>query len=103
VLCHETCCAEYWHHEANMSRDPAFMLKSALGVLSDYRDDAERRGHLSDYWTGVEGWKRHYVEIWVRGAKRSFRSAIASAPAMTALAPRRMAREARRFFLDRLR
>jgi glycosyltransferase involved in cell wall biosynthesis len=103
VLCHETCCAEYWHHEANMSRDPAFMLKSALRVLSDYREYAERRGLLADYRAGVEGWKRHYVENWVRRAKQSLRSAIVSAPAMTAMAPRRMAQEARRFFLDRLR
>jgi hypothetical protein len=86
-----------------MSRDPAFMLKSALKVLRDYRSDAKVRGLLGDYQRGIDGWKRHYVETWAQAAKQSFRSAIASGPAMMSMAPRGMTRAARRFLLDRLR
>jgi len=103
VLCHQAYCAEYRHHDANMSRDPAFMLKSALSVLRDYRRDAEVRGLLADYRAGLEAWKRHYVECWFEGASRSILRALATAPAMTIAAPRHMLRTAGRFALARFR
>ncbi len=103
VLCHDACCAEYWHHDANMSRDPAFMLKAALAVLRDYRDDAEARGLIADYRAGIEGWKRHYVETWFQRARQSPVRALATAPAMMRMAPRRMIRTAGRSLLARLR
>lgn len=64
VRCHPTLCAEYRQHGANMSADPAFMLRAALQVLRDYRSDARDRGLLSDYEAGMLAWKRHYVDVW---------------------------------------
>ncbi len=103
VLCHDAYCAEYRHHDSNMSRDPAFMLKSALSVLRDYRRDAEARGLLADYRAGVDGWKRHYVATWFEGARQLPLRALATAPAMMALAPRQVIRTVGRFALARFR
>jgi glycosyltransferase involved in cell wall biosynthesis len=103
VLCHDAYSAEYWQHDSNMSRDPAFMLKAALAVLRDYRLDADARGLLADYRAGIEGWKRHYVEMWVQRARQSSLRALTTAPAMMIMAPRRMIRTASRSVLARLR
>ena len=101
VLCHDARCAEYWHHDANMSRDPAFMLRSALEVLGDYRDDSEARGLIADYRAGIEGWKRHYVEAWFQHSRQSTLRALATAPALIRMAPRRLIRTAGRSLLAR--
>lgn len=61
--------AEYWRHDSNMSRDPAFMLASSLAVLEAYRGEASRAGLLLDYLAGVAEWKRFYSLGWVRMAK----------------------------------
>jgi glycosyltransferase involved in cell wall biosynthesis len=103
VLCHDAYCAEYWHHDANMSRDPAFMLKAALEVLGDYRHDAESRGLSADHRAGIEGWRRYYVQTWFERARQSTLRALATAPAMMTMAPRRMIRTAGRLLLARLR
>jgi glycosyltransferase involved in cell wall biosynthesis len=103
LLCHDAYCAEYWQHDSNMSRDPAFMLKAALAVLRDYRLDADARGLLADYRGGIEGWKRHYVEMWVQRARQSSLRALTIAPAMMIMAPRRMIRRASHSVLARLR
>ena len=103
VLRHDACCAEYWHHDFNMSRDPAFMLKAALAVLRDYRDDAKARGLNADHRAGIEGWKRHYVETWFQLARQSTLRALTTAPAMMRMAPRRMIQTAGRSVLARLR
>ena len=92
ILCHDAYCAQYWQHDANMSRDPAFMLKSALAVLRDYRQDAEARGLLADYRAGVEAWKRYYVEVWAEAAQQSLLPALSKAPSMMIVAPGMMSR-----------
>jgi hypothetical protein len=103
VLSHDAYCAEYRQHDANMSRDPAFMLKAALAVLRDYRPDAEARGLFADYRAGIEGWKRHYVETWVQRATQSSLRALTTAPAMMVMAPQTMIRTVSRSVLARLR
>jgi glycosyltransferase involved in cell wall biosynthesis len=103
ILCHDADCAEYWHHDANMSRDPAFMLKSALAVLRDYRRDASARGLLADYQAGVGELKSYYAEVWGELAKKSLVAALWKAPAMAAMAPRRMARTVRSLLRARFR
>ena len=103
VLCHDDYCAEYRHHDTNMSRRLAFMLKSALAVLHDYRNDARVRGLDADYRAGVEACKLHYVEAWVQRARQSLLPTLLAAPAMMIAAPHQMARTARAFLRARLR
>ncbi|WP_051531645.1 glycosyltransferase family 2 protein [Sphingomonas sp. URHD0057] len=77
VLCHDDRCAQYWHHGGNMSRDAAFMLRSALRVLRDYREEADRRGHFNAYRAGVAGWKLFYTGVWA-GLVREHRPGAAA-------------------------
>ncbi len=82
VICQPKILAEYWRHDANMSRDPAFMLRTALDVLRAYRSEALRSGRSADYRAGVAEWKRYYSSVWIRMAKdmaqaRRFDRAIA--------------------------
>jgi glycosyltransferase involved in cell wall biosynthesis len=66
--------AEYRHHGANMSRDSAMMLKSALDVLRSRKDDARSVGLLRAYRDGVAAWKRHYAGLWVSAVASAVRS-----------------------------
>jgi glycosyltransferase involved in cell wall biosynthesis len=93
VLCHDDICAEYRHHESNMSADPAFMLKAALGVLGDYRAEAERRGLEHDYRYGVLTWKRYYAKVWRGTIRRGPLSAIRTGAELLGLAPSTMVSE----------
>jgi glycosyltransferase involved in cell wall biosynthesis len=93
VLCHDDICADYFFHDSNMSRDPGFMLQAALTVLRQYRGEAERRGLLDDYRTGVEEWKRHYVDVWGGVLRRRPREAFGSGLALARLAPKKVARK----------
>ena len=56
--------AEYWHHRANMSRDSATMLRSALAVLRRQRPEAARLGVMRAYREGLVNRKRQYVMAW---------------------------------------
>jgi glycosyltransferase involved in cell wall biosynthesis len=103
LLRHDALCAEYRQHGANMSRDPAFMLRSALNVLRDYRHDAQARGLLDDYRAGIRAWKVFYVEAWANMARESLLPALSKATAMAVLAPRRLARMTGRLIRARLR
>ena len=102
VLSHDSYCAEYWHHNSNMSRDPALMLRCGLKMLRDYEGDALARGLLADYRAGLKGHKRFYVDKWVELAKQSPLPALAKAPAMTAAAPQEIVRTAGNFLLAQL-
>jgi glycosyltransferase involved in cell wall biosynthesis len=66
--------AEYRRHGANMSRDPAMMLESALDVLRSHKDSARSVGLMPAYRDGVAAWKRHYVEEWLTTAVSAVRS-----------------------------
>lgn len=66
--------AEYRHHGANMSRDSAMMLRSALDVLHSRKHDARCAGLLPAYREGEAAWKRHYVEQWLSAVVSAVRS-----------------------------
>jgi hypothetical protein len=68
VCRHDECIAEYRHHDANMSADPAFMLDSVLLVLKlERRRIPDSRHHLA-LRTGIRAWKDYYgsqlIERW---------------------------------------
>ena len=87
VLCHDDRCAEYWHHGGNMSRDPAFMLRSALRVLREYRAEAERRGYQDAYRAGIAGWKHFYASVWAGLVRQKRMGAAAMGLQLLKLAP----------------
>ena len=66
--------AEYHHHDANMSRDSAMMLRAALDVLNLQKGSARSTGLLPAYREGVASWKRYYVRLWLRDAASAVRS-----------------------------
>jgi glycosyltransferase involved in cell wall biosynthesis len=79
---HSTVVAEYRQHDTNMSRDYAFMLRSALAVLSLERNSIRERRHRRAARTGVRVWKEYYgtllFEQWLgdrnaRGLLKVFR------------------------------
>ena len=102
VLCHPHLGAEYWQYGSNMSADPAFMLRSALSVLADYRQAAEDQGLLEDYRRGVRDWKAHDVSVWLGLVTRNQKVAAKTALPMMAMAPHHMARRAAGFLRRRL-
>jgi glycosyltransferase involved in cell wall biosynthesis len=69
VACGPRVTAEYWHHDGNMSRDAAMMLRSALAVLSLWRDPARRAGALAEHRAGVAQWKSYYSMSWMRAVR----------------------------------
>ena len=87
VLCHPALCAEYGQHGENMSRDPAFMLKAALRVLGDWRAEAQSRGLLEAYCSGVANWKAHYVNMWCGLVARRPLLALRTSGSLLRIAP----------------
>ncbi len=76
ILCRGEVLAEYWHHDANMSRDPAFMLRWCLHVLNARKGDADAAGLTQELLAGKRWWRQHYAGIWFGNAKvgpRNFR------------------------------
>ena len=69
LVCGPAVTAEYWHHGGNMSGNPEMMLRSALRVLSLWRDPADRAGAIAEQRAGVAQWKTYYSINWVRGAR----------------------------------
>jgi glycosyltransferase involved in cell wall biosynthesis len=87
VLCHSEICADYWHHGGNMSANPAFMLSTVLSVLGEQREEADRRGLLTDYEAGVRDWKLYYTGWWLGMLRRSPREAIGPGLSLLRMAP----------------
>ena len=80
---HGAVVAEYRQHDTNMSRDHAFMLRSALAVLRDERKRTSDSRHRYALRLGMSVWKEYYgallLEEWrgnksVTGFLRVFRS-----------------------------
>ncbi len=69
ILCRGEILAEYWHHDTNMSRDPAFMLRWCLRVLNARKGDAETAGLKQALVAGKHWWRQHYAGIWFGNAK----------------------------------
>ena len=93
VLCHDDLCADYYFHDANMSRDPGFMLDAALTVLERYRGEAQRRGLLDEYRAGMKHWKQHYVDVWAGVLRQRPREALRPGLVLARLAPVILARK----------
>lgn len=68
VVCHPDILAEYWRHDANMSRHSALMMRSALDVLGGYRGAARKAGLMRDFRAGMSGWKHFYSWTWAEAA-----------------------------------
>lgn len=61
IYCHDTVVAEYRQHEANMSRDPALMLKAALTVhRRQWRIARQNPRHVEAYEEGRRFWQEFY-------------------------------------------
>jgi glycosyltransferase involved in cell wall biosynthesis len=92
VLCGPHLIADYLQHDSNMSRDPAFMLKSVLKVLRQFRGEARDRGLLADYRIGIRGWQEYYVDGWagVMMARGLTPSTLRQSMTVARLAPRAM-------------
>ncbi|MCT2401504.1 glycosyltransferase family 2 protein [Novosphingobium mangrovi (ex Huang et al. 2023)] len=71
VLSDKRVLAEYWHHDANMSRNSGFMLSSVLSVLEAYRPAAEKAGLLAALEIGVAEWKHYYARVWAAQVKHA--------------------------------
>jgi glycosyltransferase involved in cell wall biosynthesis len=61
ICCHDEVVAEYRRHAANMSADPALMLKTVLAVLRSQREHLkESKHHQQAYKAGVRFWQGYY-------------------------------------------
>ena len=70
IACHSTRVAEYRKHGANMSNSPSRMLRAAIRMLARNRDTALARPEWERaHRSAAEGWKRHYVRVFVRAAR----------------------------------
>jgi glycosyltransferase involved in cell wall biosynthesis len=79
VVRYDEVVAEYRQHAGNMSRDPAFMLQTALAVLrAQWRHAKASPSYRRAYRTGSRGWQAHYgaqlltqaAYSWAHGDKR---------------------------------
>ena len=95
VLCGPHLIADYLQHDSNMSGDPAFMLKSVLKVLRQFRSEARDRGLLADYCIGIRGWQEYYVDGWagVMTARGLTPSTVRQSMIVARFAPRAMLRK----------
>jgi SAM-dependent methyltransferase len=66
---HDAIVAEYRRHEANMSRDPVLMLRSAQAALRAQWPHVQgsRRGRAA-YRAGLRSWRRYYGERLMKDA-----------------------------------
>jgi glycosyltransferase involved in cell wall biosynthesis len=61
IYCHGKVVAEYRQHGANMSCDPALMLKTALAVLRSQREYVKGSKHHEEaYRAGLRYWRGYY-------------------------------------------
>ena len=61
ICCHDKVVAEYRRHGANMSADPALMLKTALAVLGSQREYVKgSKHHQQAYGAGLRHWRDYY-------------------------------------------
>ena len=80
VACTPECLADYRRHDANMSNDIPFMLRTALKVLGRYEQVARSRAEwIAAYQQGVADWKSHYAEMQFGQIVRAVRSRSAFA------------------------
>src|SRR5262249_16955530 len=97
VYCHDKITAEYRHHDANMSRDRALMLKFSLKVLRSQRKYLGNHEQREAFRIGTQFWRTMYGDRLIRD-KRSFiagndwRQAIAGIPVLLRYYPRGFAR-----------
>jgi len=72
VIQHGTLIAEYRQHNANMSRDHVFMLRSVLRVLEMERRHIQDHRHKLALHSGISVWKNYYgnlaIDAWRKNA-----------------------------------
>jgi hypothetical protein len=60
IACHHQVILEYRQHDANMTRDPAHMLRSAVSVRRGERRHARHRGARGAWKAGLRGAQAHF-------------------------------------------
>ena len=97
VYCHDKITAEYRHHDANMSRDRALMLKFSLKVLRSQRKYLVNDEQREAFRIGTQFWRTMYGDRLIRD-KRAFiagndwRHTIDGIPVLLRYYPRGFAR-----------
>ena len=89
VYCHDKITAEYRHHDANMSRDRALMLKSSLKVLRSQRKYLVNHEQKEAFRIGTQFWRTLYGDRLIRFvAGNDLRHAMAGIPVLLRYYPR---------------
>ena len=74
IYCHEHIVAEYRQHAANMTRNPALMLKSVLHVLqSQWKEVRRNEADKKAYQIGRRAWQDYYGEQLVTNVRDKFK------------------------------